>query len=195
MSARTSVKIDLSGSDAVRAVREGFSSLEKSERSRVLRAFRRARSRVLTLYGAEAAAKLAEDFRLKKSFVRGLRLFRSTAKGRVWVGGNQMNLTRYEHVEKTPGGVSVPRFGVIPGAFILRVRGGEGGPVFAPEGTALPGWATFSGGVWRPRGSRRGLRKVAVRGPENFAARYAPNEAAVRALFEAEFLKNLDAEK
>lgn len=92
MSARTSVKIDLSGSDAVRAAREGFSSLEKSERSRVLRAFRRARSRVLTLYGAEAAEKLAEDFRLKKTELRALRLFRSTAKGRVWVGGNAMNL-------------------------------------------------------------------------------------------------------
>ena len=58
----------------------------------MLRAFRRARGRVLTLYGAEAAAKLAEDFRLKKTELRALRLFRSTAKGRVWVGGNQMNL-------------------------------------------------------------------------------------------------------
>ena len=160
MSARTSVKIDLSGSDAVRAAREGFSALEKSERSRVQRAFRRARSRVLTLYGAEAAAKLAEDFRLKKTALRALRLFRSTAKGR---------------------------------AFILRVRGGEGGPVFAPEGTALPGWAAFSGGAWRPRGGNgRVLRRVAVASPQGFAARYAPNEAALRAKFEAEFLKNLE---
>lgn len=194
MSARTSVKIDLSGSDAVRAAREGFSSLEKSERSRVLRAFRRARSRVLTLYGAEAAAKLAEDFRLKKTELRALRLFRSTAKGRVWVGGNAMPASRYAPAQEASG-ARLAKFGVIPGAFILRVRGGEGGPVFAPEGTALPGWATFSGGAWRPRGSRRVLRKVAVRGPENFAARYAPNEAAVRAKFEAEFLKNLEAEK
>lgn len=92
MSARTSVKIDLSGSDAVRAAAEQMEFLEKDARAKVLRAFRRARSRVLTLYGAEAAAKLAEDFRLKKTELRALRLFRSTAKGRVWVGGNLMNL-------------------------------------------------------------------------------------------------------
>ena len=191
MSARTSVKIDLSGSDAVRAAAEQMEFLEKDARAKVLRAFRRARSRVLTLYGAEAAAKLAEDFRLKKTELRALRLFRSTAKGRVWVGGNAMPASRYAPAQEAAG-ARLAKFGVIPGAFILRVRGGEGGPVFAPEGTALPGWATFSGGVWRPRGSRRGLRKVAVRGPENFAARYAPNAAAMRALFEAEFLKNLE---
>lgn len=195
MSARTSVKIDLSGSDAVRAAREGFSALEKSERSRVQRAFRRARSRVLTLYGAEAAAKLAEDFRLKKTALRALRLFRSTAKGRVWVGGNAMPASRYAPAQEASG-ARLAKFGVIPGAFILRVRGGEGGPVFAPEGTALPGWAAFSGGAWRPRGGNgRVLRRVAVASPQGFAARYAPNEAAVRAKFEAEFLKNLDAEK
>lgn len=195
MSARTSVKIDLSGSDAVRAAAEQMEFLEKDARAKVLRAFRRARSRVLTLYGAEAAAKLAEDFRLKKTELRALRLFRSTAKGRVWVGGNAMPASRYAPAQETAG-ARLAKFGVIPGAFILRVRGGEGGPVFAPEGTALPGWAAFSGGAWRPRGGNgRALRKVAVRGPENFAARYAPNEAALRALFEAEFLKNLDAEK
>ena len=59
MSARTSVKIDLSGSDAVRAVREGFSSLEKSERSRVLRAFRRAGSPRRSPFRAGGAAEAA----------------------------------------------------------------------------------------------------------------------------------------
>ena len=191
MSSRTSVKIDLSGSDAVRAAREGFSALEKSERSRVQRAFRRARGRVLTLYGAEAAAKLAEDFRLKKT----ARHRAMGLAGRVWVGGNAMPASRYAPAQEASG-ARLAKFGVIPGAFILRVRGGEGGPVFAPEGTALPGWAAFSGGAWRPRGGNgRVLRRVAVASPQGFAARYAPNEAALRAKFEAEFLKNLDAEK
>ncbi len=155
---------------------------EKSERTRILRAFRKARSRVLSLYGAEAAAKLADDFRMKTPEVRKLRLFRNAKKARVWIGGNPMNLGRY-NVSAVALGVSVPVFGVIPGAFILR----GGNAVFAPESAVLPGWATFSGKPWRPRGDKRTLRKISVRTPENFRARYAPNTADIRATFEAEF--------
>lgn len=184
------MRIDVGNLSSVREITEQMEFLEEAERKKVLQAFRRARSRVLSIYGADAAAKLAEDFRLEKSFVRNLRLFRNAKRARVWVGGNRMSLGRYEDVEETPGGVSVGRFGVIPGAFIISVSGVD--LVFAPDTVALPGWATFSGKAWKPRSDKRSLRKIAVREPENFQARYAPDAAAVRAKFEAEFLKNLE---
>lgn len=189
---KINAKIDLSGADAVRKIRDGFAALEKSERTRIRRAFRRARGRVLTLYGAEAAAKLAADFKLKRPALRKLRLFRNTAKGRVWVGGNAMPASRYAPRQEAAG-ARLEKFGVIHGAFILRTRGGADGPVFAPEGTALPGWAAFSGAAWRPRrGNGRVLRRVAVASPPDFASRYAPDTRALLAKFEAEFRKNLE---
>lgn len=184
------MRIDVGSLSSVQEITEQMEFLEAAERKKVLRAFRQARSRVLAIYGADAAAKLAEDFRLKKSFVRKLRLFRNAKKARVWVGGNRMSLGRYEDVEETQGGVSVGRFGVIPGAFICTVAGVD--LVFAPDTVVLPGWATFSGKAWKPRGDKRSLRKIAIREPENFQSRYAPDAAAVRAKFEAEFLKNLE---
>ncbi len=172
--------------DSVEDAAERMAVAEKAERARILRAFRKARSRVLSLYGAEAAAKLAEDFRMKKPQVRKLRLFRNAKNARVWIGGNPMNLARY-NVSALALGVSVPVFGVIPGAFILR----GSNTVFAPESAVLPGWATFAGKPWRPRGDNRALRKISVRTPENFQSRYAPNAAEIRAAFEAEFLESL----
>lgn len=184
------MKIDLSELNSVREITEQMQFLEASERKRALRAFRQARSRVLALYGTEAASMLAEDFRLKKSFVRKQRLFRNAKRARIWIGGNQMNLARYDVAAQGESGVSVPRFGVIPGAFIISVHGVD--LVFAPDTATLPGWATFTGKAWKPHGDKRTLRKIAVRTPENFQTRYAPNAAEIRTKFEAEFLKNLE---
>lgn len=168
-----------------------FEKLDAAAQKKASRALRLARSRVLALYGADAAAKLAEDFRLGKPTVRRLRLFRNAKRGRVWVGGNAMSLSRYGAAEQTAAGAGVPRLGVIPGAFVVRARGGAS-VVFAPASAPLPGWATFSGAAWTPRGDKRALRKIAVRGPDDFRSRYGPDVAAVRAKFEAEFFKNLE---
>lgn len=181
------MKIDLNESVSVRAATERMRELDARERKKALRAARKARARVLSLYGADAAAKLSEDFRMEKKRVREIRLFRNAKRARVWVGGNAMNASRYGNAQ-TPQGAYVARFGVVPGAFILR----RGSAVFAPETASLPGWAVFSGKAWRPRGGDRALRKIAVRTPENFRSRYMPNEADIRAKFEAEFLKNME---
>lgn len=181
------MRIDVGDSSSVSKITERMEFLEADERKKLLRAARKAQARVLTLYGAEAAAKLAADFRMEKKTVREIRLFRNAKRARVWIGGNAMNASRYGNAQ-TPQGAYVARFGIVPGAFIVRASGAD--LIFAPSTAPLPGWAAFSGKPWRS--GARELRKVAVSSPENFRARYAPNEADVRAKFEAEFLKNLE---
>ena len=104
------MRIDVGSLSSVQEITKQMEFLEAAERKKVLRAFRQARSRVLAIYGADAAAKLAEDFRLKKSFVRKLRLFRNAKKARVWVGGNRMSLGRYEDVEETQKIFRLPHY-------------------------------------------------------------------------------------
>lgn len=181
------MRIDVGDSSSVSKIMEQMEFLEADERKKLLRAARKAQARVLTLYGAEAAAKLAEDFRMEKKTVREIRLFRNAKRARVWIGGNAMNASRYGNAQ-TPQGAYVARFGIVPGAFLVRASGAD--LIFAPSTATLPGWAAFSGKPWRS--GARELRKVAVSSPDNFRARYSPNEADIRAKFEAEFLKNLE---